>query len=184
MNKRTIKRITAVLIALVVAMAVLPQTSYARTVKAANISVGTKMSVFHKKVKSLKTGITTIKYNTSNGYLKFKATKSKTYKVTFSALKESTDVPVMVGCFEKLKNGNTLYPMNVKTNEGKRKYLPITTSKIEKLAKQKGVKTFESNGVKYKYLSKRNVSLTLKKGQTIYFNVSGTGTGTFKINIK
>lgn len=182
MNRRNIKRITAVLVAFIVAMAVLPAASYARTITTTPITSGMSVAQFVSKTKAAKTGNTTIKVKAKAGYIKFKATKNKTYTFTVDKVKQSNDVPIIAWVVAKIKSNATV-PVRVRTNEGKREALFTTTAKIAKLAKENGI-TNKIEGKTYKYLSKRYVKIALKKGQTIYLCFKGGTSGSCRLNIK
>lgn len=183
MNRQNIKRITAVLIAFIVAMAVLPATSYAKTVKAINITSGMTWTAFKKKAPSVTRGTTTIKVNKKEGYVKFKATATKTYTFTIDNLKLNDDVPVLIGLIGKLSSSNTWKRVKTRSNEGVRNLWFITNSRIAKLAKQNKV-TYKLDGKNCKYLAKRFAKVALKKGQVVYLDMYGSAAGSVRVNIK
>lgn len=184
MKKSRSIRLLSVFLALFVAAMLVPTSAIARTVKTKTIPNGTKMSQFDKKIKAVKKGTTTIKYTTKYGFVKFKAPSTKTYKFTFSNVKSSNSPSAAVGALEKIKNTSrtefTTVAIKVKTNEGTVKAFPVVDSEYARLAKNAGKTKID----KYQIVTKRTVKAKLKKGQTIYLDISGTAAGSLKLKIK
>lgn len=184
MKSKVFKSLCGVLMALMVAVSLAPTNAYATTVKARTFANWPPtVTTFKKVVKPVKMGTTTVQVAKKDGYLKFTAPRSKDYTFTLSAAKGKESNQLIACFFEKL-SGTTLKPYNLRTNEGRRESPFIVDAKTAKTLKGKTVAAKSENNKKYRYLSKRTVTATLKKGQVVYLCTAGTSAGSFVLNIK
>lgn len=183
MRKSRHTRVAAVLIAIVFAMAIVPTYAYARTVKTKVFYTAPTVSQFTQQVKAVKKGTNKVKFSANDGYVKFTATKTKTYTFIFSNAKPEYET-FATGIIKKL-SGAALIDIKVKTTEGKRVYLPICDATTYKNCKAIGLNSFvNQDGKRYKYVPKRSAKMKLNKGQTIYLDISGTKSGSLTLKIK
>ena len=169
-------KILAVLIALVVALAFIPSAAQAasKTVKSQEFS--TKTSVIEKKATSVKKGTTKLTFKSGQGYLKFKATKTKKYKFTFSNVKSQSGSSAFVEVQRPdASSPKYSFMTDVKTKGGKNSALWLS---------QNGYK-YNSGKLVNRNLPSRSATIKLKKGQKVYFYFySSSGKTKAKLKIK
>lgn len=163
--KKLLRRSVALLMMLALILAATSTTFAAaktKTVKKKTFSTST--SAINKKATKVKKGTTKLYIKKGQGYVKFKAPKTKTYKFTISK------------CTSKKRNVSGYFYI-MKPDSHSPKYSFITQ------VKTKGGKTgtlwLSANGYKStssdtltKPLSSRTGSIKLKKGQTVYLYIS------------
>ncbi|MDO4401108.1 MAG: hypothetical protein Q4D27_09210 [Coriobacteriia bacterium] len=170
-------KVLAVLVALLVALAFVPGNAYAasKTVKTQGFTTTAK--VVNKKATTVKAGTTKLTYKSGQGYIKFKATKTKVYSFTFSNVKG--------------KGTNNVYASFYRISKYSKKYIEGLT------VKTKGGKDetlwLSANGYKFtgdyytaldKPIATRTGKVKLTKGQMVYIYLNGGGgktTATLKI---
>lgn len=185
MNKRW-KKLSVLAAALVVALGmvctVAPTTGQAASTKKVTAAKT------YQKAPSLKTGNNTVSSANSSPQriVKYTAKSKGTYVFTFSKFKsvptKSKDINLGFVSVNKLvKSGSSkgLNVLKVQTNKGKTSYLNVATSySYNHFYKNKG------SGVD-NYLYSRKATVSMKKGQTLYFKTFFTGgKHSYSVNIK
>lgn len=175
--KAAIKKVLSFLLVLAVVVSVAsPVKVEAATRKATAASKATKAT-------TVKTGTTIVTVKSSkDGYTKFKAPKAGTYVITISDVKGKSSNNIINGGIslnEMSEYGLIGYP-KLKTEGGKTDYFKVASKKSAK---------YSTSGKKVdRYLSKRTITVKLKKGQVVYmwnyFANFDTKNTTYKLNIK
>ena len=170
-------KVLAVLMALVVALAFIPSAAYAvssKTVKKAGFTTTTK--VIEKKATKVKKGTTNLTFKKGQGYVKFTATKTKTYRFTFSNVTSGSGSSAFVEVQRpEARSPQYSYMTKVRTKGGKTTTLWLS---------QNGYK-YTSGKLLYRNLPSRTATIKLKKGQKVYFYFySSTGKTKAKLKIR
>lgn len=148
-----------------------------KTIKKASYTNST--SVIKKKAIAVKQGTTKLSAKSGQGYIKFTATKKKTYSFTFSNLKSAKAGEHVYSAFVEVQTQDKSSPKysfmtNVATKGGKNTTLWLA---------EKG---FQSKGGKlaYRGLTTRTGKIKLNKGQDIYFYFyNGTKNTNFTLKV-
>ena len=167
---------TLVTVLLIGTFAISADAVMKRTVKKQGFS--TETSVVNKKAATVKKGTTNLTYSKGQGWVKFKAPSTKTYKFTFSNLKAKGGSNAYVSFLRIWDYDNTgLTHTKVSTKGGKNEALFLCSNDRA---------TGKSGKVIYRALHSRTGKIKLKKGQTIYlyFNSTTTKKNTMKLVIK
>jgi hypothetical protein len=176
------KRITALALALVIALSVMvvANPSDAEAASTKKVTAVTN----YKKAPAIKTGTTKVTYKKKEGYVKFTASKKGTYVITFSGLATvpATKEDITYGFSDIYKKNSYGYleSVKVKTNKNKKTWSLYLTTKFcwNNFDKEDGYGASNS-------LYSRTATLTLKKGETIYiYNYATSAKHTLNINIK
>ncbi|MDO5456525.1 MAG: hypothetical protein Q4F25_06390 [Eubacteriales bacterium] len=141
-----------------------------------------KVSVANKKAAVVKKGTTKLTFKEGYGYIKFVAPATKTYKFTFSNLKQSKNVEnpdYYVGFSVQVKSAKypkKLIAKKVSTMGGKASSLKMYVNDYSpEFCPDKKVDWYEKT---------RTGKVKLKKGQAIYFWLDGCDKITGKLVIK
>lgn len=132
-----------------------------------------------KKAKAVKAGTTVVtigdatKTKANNGYVKFKAPATKTYKFTLSNIrrygkKSTNDVITTYAGFRTATQYGGYNTLKFKQNKKDTYSLYLCSVKSRNIALKYGNKTVTA----YTPLPSRTVSFKLKKGETIYIGLS------------
>lgn len=189
--KKTMKRMAALALALVMALSivVIGNPTDASAAKTNKVTANTTDN--YKKAPALKTGnnLVTVKITKSSrarGLVKYTAKKKGTYVITVSGMNGYDKPDINLGNYyiKKLKKSGSfayLDKVKVKTNKGKTDWLKLATKySYNNFYKSKGQGT--SN-----YLYKRTATISLKKGESIYIDTYCTTSKkkyTYNVNIK
>lgn len=168
MNGKT-KKLFALFLALTVAATLaLPSAAFAatKTVKGCDFQTSTKVA--KKKATTVKKGTTKLNVKKGQGYVKFKATKTKKYSFTFSKV---TSKGFSSNAFVEVQSASKNYPssitfLDVKTKGGKTNTLWLTANGYS-----------PSGTGTYKTLPSRTAKVKLKKGQWVYFYIYNGANG-------
>ena len=165
--KRIAKRITvmAMVCVLLGTMATPVLAAASKTVKKSTFTTST--STIEKKATKVKKGTTNLTFSKGEGYIKFVAPKTKTYKFTFSKCTSkqfSSNAFIAVQTPSKTSSKYSFYT-DVKTKGGKYDTLWLSMN---------GYKHTDGK-ILYRPLASRTATIKLKKGQKIYFHLY-TGT--------
>ena len=158
------------LLALAVMLVLAPTNAFAVPTKTVrNFPGTTKNKVAMAKATEVKRGTTVLKFKKGSGLgvIKFTPTRNGKYTFTFAQVKglnTSKDV-VGIGQFYYM-NPYKKTAKSVKLAEGVRPYFPLLSKGLADGAK------VTSGGKTYKRLATRRMTLTLKKGKTIYILTS------------
>ena len=165
------KALLGILMLALMCMMLFPTSAFAKTKTVKNQKFVTKLSTINKKAATVKKGTVTLKMKSQEGYIKFKAPKTKTYKFAFSNLKILTpgsDQIVhghasgyMISPYNG-KNVTSMYSRPFSTKGGKNDTLFVTTNYCWGLDPGKEVNENTS-------LPARTGKIRLKKGETLYF---------------
>ena len=135
-----------------------------RTKKVKKQTFSTDTATINKKATKVSKGTTKLKYKGGKGYIKFVAPTTKKYSFKFS------NVTAPGKCYSAFIEVQTPYSdpsysflTEVKTAGGKTNTLWL---------KQKGVRSYTGGKKVYRNLDSRTATITLSKGQAIYFFTS------------
>lgn len=140
-----------------------------------------KVSVANRKAATVKKGTTKLTFKKGYGYIKFVAPETKTYKFTFSNLKQPENVEFrdsMVSFSAQVKSAKhpkKLIAKKLSTKGGKYDQLCLYVNKFPDSQPEKKVEWYEKT---------RTGKVKLKKGQAIYFWLDGCDKITGKLVIK
>lgn len=145
-----------------------------KTVKNQNFTTTT--STINKKATTVKKGTTTLTFTKGQGYVKFKAPSTKTYKFTFSNLTGKDVYTAFVEVQTKSKYSSKYSFMTPVTTKG---------GKTETLWLLQKNKTYKGGKLLSRPLKTRAGKIKLKKNQMIYFYFyNGKHKGSVKLNVK
>ena len=171
-------KLFAAVLAILMVLAVTPATAFAATRKSVkNSTFTTKIATIQKKATTVKKGTTTLKYRGNEGWLMFKAPKTKTYTFSFSNFKNSKG---SYGCYVSIHtaskyNNKSIVFTDAKTQGGKADALWFTMN---------GNKPFDSSKPATTRRASRYAKIKLKANQKIYFYTYGVDAGSAKLVIK
>lgn len=155
-------KVFAVLVALLVALAFVPTDAYAassKTVKKAGFTSETK--VIEKKATKVTKGTTKLTFKKGEGFIKFKATKTKKYSFTFSNLKgKKTNNAYITFKTPDKYSPEYSWSTPLKTKGGKSETLWLSVNGTKFTGNYKQID---------KPIVKRTGTIKLKKGQMAYF---------------
>ena len=167
---------TLLLIAVMICSSLSVAAAAKKTVK--NSKFLTSTSATNKKAAVVKKGTTNLTFTKGQGYVKFKAPKTKTYSFTFSNLTGGKYDSFTFVSVQKKYSSNKKYITltKVKTAGGRTDFLNLSVN---------GKKDNINSKTIDKYLAKRTGKIKLKKGEEIYFHLSNSGSKTkMKLVIK
>lgn len=164
-----------VMMAIVVALAFMPQPAMAASKSVSKQAFSTKTEVVHKKAATVKKGTTKLTFKKGMGYIKFKAPKTKTYSFKFSNVKSKkfsscTYVSLYTPSSFKSK---ILAVKKMKTKGGKYNTLWLAAN---------GYK--HSGKLLYRPLASRTGTVKLKAGQWVYFYLGNESGGKTTLTLK
>ena len=170
------KKLVAILLATVVACSLVPALAFASGSKTLTAqSFSTTTSTLNKKAATVKTGSYKLILKKGEGYVKFKATKNKTYSFTFSNLQgKHTYYGFVTAQLPNSRQPKYCFAINASTQGGKTNTLWLAKSGYESKSGKKVNRSLVS----------RTAKIKLKKGQTIYFHIYTSGQNQRTLNLK
>lgn len=158
------KSVWAVLLALMLALVLVPTEALATTTKSVkNFAYGTPNPTVMAKATTVKQGKQILKLAKGNGacVMKFKAPTTKTYTFTFSKLSSSSSATVGIASFQTITR-TSQSALKIKLSEGNRRVAPFYSANVADGGK------FKAGNATYKRVKTRAVKLKMTKGQTVY----------------